>query len=315
MSVSYLQARFQWTPEVFASIHWGAHGTALRGQRVSHVHFTKLVYDLLPTNKLLHRYNSSSHTSKCPCCDLQIDETRDHLLQCSATDAWRESFLTSLRKRCGELNTSPRLQEYLFVTIRTWLTDGEVRAVDGFPRAFQQLTESQSAIGWRHVFSGRFSVQWAIAQSCHLEQEDVDQPTTAGVQWLVEIITTIWQQWRELWKHRNNIVHGKDEAAQHQIQKRILENRIHKVYELKHRVEPSLKHVFTSTAQYHIDKGNTHMTNWLAVHELAAIESEAKATSRAIQGTRSILSYFGGGGGTVPSLKKSHLQVFSQTCM
>ena len=46
------------------------------------------------------------------------------------------------------------------------------------------------------------------------------------------------------------------------------------------------------------------MANWLAIHELAAIESEAKATSRAIQGTRSILSCFGGDGGTAPSLKK-----------
>lgn len=57
LSISYRQVRYQWPPEVFETIHWGAHhAIALRRQRASHlscVHCTKVVlYDLLPTNKL-----------------------------------------------------------------------------------------------------------------------------------------------------------------------------------------------------------------------------------------------------------------------
>lgn len=192
MSISYLQSRFSWAPDVFAMIDWEAHGKALRRQRARHVHFTKLVYDILPTNKVLHRYSAST-SPMCPCC-LQVEETRDHLLQCTATEEWRQQFISKLDLRCGELNASPRLRAYLLQCIQDWLRSGDQMSMNNYPAQFRTITETQSAIGWRHLFSGRFSTEWAVAQSSFLEHRRVFTPTAAGTRWLVDIITTIWHQ-------------------------------------------------------------------------------------------------------------------------
>ena len=65
LSISYLQERFSWTPAVFMTIHWDAHGKALQRQRSHHVHFTKLVYDILPTNRVQHQYFSVMSLLQC----------------------------------------------------------------------------------------------------------------------------------------------------------------------------------------------------------------------------------------------------------
>lgn len=280
MSISYLKARFAWPQEIFDSIHWDAHGKALRRQRAQHVHFTKLAYDILPTNRVQHRYNASI-SPLCPCCT-RVEETRDHLLRCSETAVWRHDLLGALRKRCDELGTSPRLRDYLIRCLQDWLVQGEQMTTDTFPLAFKKITDTQSAIGWRHMFSARFSVEWATAHSSYLEHRPLLEPTPAGDRWVVEISTTIWQHWRELWKHRNSIVHGKDADDQQRTQCRQLQHRISQVYAQKNKVEPSMSQVFSQPEHAHQGKGNTHMS-----------DSVAKATKSAIQGMRSILTYFG----------------------
>ncbi len=136
-------------------------------------------------------------------------------------------------------------------------------------------------------------MEWATAQSCYLEQRQLLEPTSAGDRWVVEISTTIWNKWRELWQHRNSIVHGKDADDQRRIQRTQLERRIHQVYAQQNKVEPSMAPVFAQPEHTHVGKGNIHMSNWLAVHEIAVLDSVTRATKRAIQGMRSILTYFG----------------------
>ncbi|KAI2513078.1 hypothetical protein MHU86_1370 [Fragilaria crotonensis] len=187
MSISYLQSRFSWAPDVFATIDWEAHGKALRRQRARHVHFTKLVYDILPTNKVLHRYSAST-SPMCPCC-LQVEETRDHLLQCTATEEWRQQFISKLDLRCGELNTSPRLRAYLLQCIQDWLRSGDQMYMNNYPAQFRTITETQSAIGWRHLFSGRLApnglspkvASWSIDEFSHPPPPVLDGSSTLSL--------------------------------------------------------------------------------------------------------------------------------------
>jgi hypothetical protein len=291
LSISYLQERFSWTPAVFMTIHWDAHGKALQRQRSHHVHFTKLVYDILPTNRVQHRHNNNI-SPLCPCCNA-VEETRDHLLRCPETETWRRELVGVLRTRCDELHTSPRLRDYLLQSLQDWLAHGDHMPTGAYPLVFKPITDTQTAIGWQHLFSARFSMEWATAQSCYLEQRQLLEPTSAGDRWVVEISTMIWNKWRELWQHRNSIVHGKDADDQRHIQRTQLERRIHQVYAQQNKVEPSMAPVFAQPEHTYVGKGNIHMSNWLAVHEIAVLDSVTWATKRAIQGMRSILTYFG----------------------
>jgi hypothetical protein len=80
ITIPYLKQKYQWTDQVFDSINWDVHGKAVRSQRSNQLHTVKLVNDILPTNKVQHRWNPQQDAA-CPRCKRDI-ETRDHILRC-----------------------------------------------------------------------------------------------------------------------------------------------------------------------------------------------------------------------------------------
>jgi ribonuclease HI len=90
----YMLTRYQWSPAIFASVHWEAHGAALKKSNKKRIHYTKLVFDVLPTHHQANKYDNGKRT--CPSCD-HPTENRDHILRCMSPNGvtWRASFLQS----------------------------------------------------------------------------------------------------------------------------------------------------------------------------------------------------------------------------
>ncbi|KAI2499119.1 hypothetical protein MHU86_15389 [Fragilaria crotonensis] len=74
--MAYIRTKNCWTGEIFESINWDAHGSALSANQHRQVHYFKLLrHDILPTNAHIYRY--APVKQKCPLCDHAED--RGHI--------------------------------------------------------------------------------------------------------------------------------------------------------------------------------------------------------------------------------------------
>ena len=62
--IVYLKEKYGWNDATFKTVNWTVHGKAIRAQRYKKTHFVKLVHDILPTNRVQHRWNPQ-HSNKC----------------------------------------------------------------------------------------------------------------------------------------------------------------------------------------------------------------------------------------------------------
>jgi hypothetical protein len=218
----HIQQCNKWSDATMASINWTSHGQALRNHFPLRLHFSKLVHDILPTAAQQNKMDKGKRT--CPMC-LHTLENRDHIIKCPhfTRNKWRHALLTTaLHASCITQFTYAPIRELLVDIIREWMyadTQGQDFIVNDsrYSLELRLLIRQQNNIGWRQLFHGRFSVE------CRRLQGDFDYRTRAerpgqhhkftGDGWQVSIITLLWKHWRELWKQRNQDVHGRDAAS------------------------------------------------------------------------------------------------------
>jgi hypothetical protein len=87
--------RYNWPPSTADFINWAAHQGALKKQDKRRIHFTKLVFDILPTTSRANKFDNGHRT--CPSCPHR-NEDRDHILRCPSPSRqeWVDNFLSSL---------------------------------------------------------------------------------------------------------------------------------------------------------------------------------------------------------------------------
>lgn len=78
--------------------------------------------------------------------------------------------MTAVTTECIKLRTMPALQILLIQALQQWLVydpSSDIpfqMSVEGFTTAVRRVIFHQNAIGWDHIFQGRFSVSWGILQ-------------------------------------------------------------------------------------------------------------------------------------------------------
>ena len=171
-------------------------------------------------------------------------------------------------------------------------------------------------MGWRQLFNGRMSREWARIQADHTyvigqrgyhdsskpnisEQfrfQGRSQPawTRSSSTWTTEIITTVWEQWAIVWTMRNADLHGHNEDTRSRQRDRLNRQRLETIYEKKMQMEPSIRDLLYDTVEEHLQHSQRTVQNWLAVHEETIAHSIKHAATRAIQGMRSIRHFFRG---------------------
>lgn len=273
------------------SIDWEAHSLALRKDIKHRVHHTKLVHDILPTNELVNKYDPH-RSPKCPCCPHK-EEDRDHILRCPHITRleWRKAFLISLRKRCRELFTNNILEDILIDGLASWLQDTDLDPMQ-YPSKYHQLIKQQTDIGWRQIFNGRFSIEWARIQDDYLYLTGKADKQRSGNHWTTSITTKIWSSWYELWDQRNKKVHGHDQASQAATKRRNIQIKLSALYASKHLMLPKhIDHLYDNV-DTHLQKPTNAMLNWYSIYHPMFKRGIKTAQTKAIQGVRSIASYF-----------------------
>ena len=175
----------------------------------------------------------------------------------------------------------------------TWRADTEFQLhVDLYDDDYRRLILNQNAIGWKHVFLGRFTWDWADQQDDYYATHPGINPKKrrSGERWQVAIIgRTLWEQWYELWCCvRNTYVHGAD-ATQ-----RDLLRTLRALYAKRKSYEPSAQELLMKDIWDHETLSTRQIKNWLAIHAPVFRTSYRRAKKVAIAGMKSIRHYFGG---------------------
>ena len=101
-------------------------------------------------------------------------------------------------------------KDTLCSTISNWFDD---RSVDTsqYPDKYTKAIETQTAIGWHHIFMGHFSVEWSNAQDPFKSPSGTPREAyTRGAS--VKAVSLKW--FLDLWEARNNDIHGHTESKQ-----------------------------------------------------------------------------------------------------
>ncbi len=159
--------------------------------------------------------------SRCPSCG-QEDKTQDHVLQCRDRRIKKARYQAGIKLRTSIVTSKGGSITWtvLHQCIMGWLESNlETTTVNldrvQMPSALRPLLihamAAQEQIGWKYAVRGYLSLAWIDAQS--LEHP---QSTQQGLrtQWLSPIIQQLWVLYINLWKARNNILHGVTKTTQ-----------------------------------------------------------------------------------------------------
>ena len=216
----HIQTKAKWSRETFLKVHWDAHERAFsRLSRTRQYSTAKLIHNLVNTNKQNSLYYGS--TALCPICS-EAEESLPHVLTCSHTDAinHREKALGNLKATLQAIATPWPIIDAILCGFSIWTKDptttqaraptaGSLRGPDAIlTTAFR---EQFHEIGWYHMCLGRISKLWASALC---QYKHPSPPLDGGLHWVSQSILALWQYSRDLWKFRNEIVHGATVEAQ-----------------------------------------------------------------------------------------------------
>ena len=221
-------------------------------------------------------------------------------------------MITSMSNRCATLQTDPELTRILIDGLHTWFNSDETIMPNKYPAKYKNLIRQQNRIGWRQLFSGRFSCEWARHQNdyqfvrqqrrqdTHVAADDTrysqKSDRRSGHTWTTAIIQEMWERWFEAWAMRNADVHGHDPKTRQEQREHNNIMRLQTLYDQRQNMEPRVSdELLYENIEEHIQQSRHTLQNWLAVHESTIIQSIKQATKRAIQGVRLITSYFSSG--------------------
>ena len=293
---AYIGKRNQWSDTELATIDWSGLGAACNknhGQR----HFVvKLSHDLLPTRAVTSQYDNSRPTA-CPFC-LSLPETRDHLLRCTRDglcQKWCNDLLSRLRKRCDSMHTNPVLLDIVMQGLDSWLRYSENPTPELYPAIYRSLIRDQNILGWRQLFNGRWSSQWATLQDRYLVRHfDPIPDNLSGEKWLTIMIDTTWYSVRQLWDQRNGRVYGVDSSTRAQLQKERTHQELRALYTLRRDMRHCDRDIFYATAAEHLEAQPVWaLKNWLRIQTPMVKFSIKQAVRSAVSNVRTLLSYFG----------------------
>ena len=195
---------------------------------------------------------------------------------------WRHSLLQSVADFCVMQFTFPVIARGLdgflaWIVVLATCSRHELESAP-YPPHLHGLIATQSRIGWRQLFNGRFSYLWSEIQDAYYYRERATVPTKqkSGLKWQTGLINLLWDKWYELWKMRNEDVHGKDMATKATAEKREVKRRLMEIYALKNKMEPSARALLCADIRIHLEQPTWVIKNWLSMYGGSFFNASAK---------------------------------------
>ena len=147
-------------------------------------------------------------------------------------------------------------------------------------------------IGWCQLFNGRLSKEWSRLQDEHLHQQGLHDKKTTGLLWATTISSKIWEEWTLIWTIRNQVIHGHDLTSRLNKQRLEAETELHAIYDNRKLLLPADQDHLFNEVNTHLAHSTNSIRNWLNTYQGLFNDSISKAKKRALDGVRSIRSYF-----------------------
>ena len=218
-----------------------------------------------------HHLNKMENTTrKCSLCN--NSETIAHLFQCQHREKWRQQFLTQLNTQLLTLHTSTpfvqQLQQHLS----------------------QIFTNHHDFEHFKHftIFAGFLPIDWKHqAISSTPTQTNTSQKQQ---KWALQFSAWITARGHELWCYRNNQLYDKDGSQSHMD--RVLNNKIHQLYELKHAVGYHDQDMFSQPIEERLSLSEKQKMRWIEQTTKTMKVSMADYEHKQTTGQRDIRQFF-----------------------
>jgi hypothetical protein len=184
---------------------------------------------------------------------------------------WRSEVWKALHAFHSEYRTAPLLIHVLRSAMEEWLqseSDIELSTIL-FPSDVRDLIIQQNAIGsWRQLFNGRFATEWSRLQQTYYQKHrtKAENRRRDGGTWQVQLIIVLWDQRREVWKLRNQDVHGQDDAARARAERASVSRELREVYDQRQHLEPQVEALLHRNEHDHLRQALSMNWNWIAVN-------------------------------------------------
>ena len=129
------------------------------------------------------------------------------------------------------------MQELLLSQLKCYLLHQDPSQIS-IPESVTHIAQRQHLLGWSQLLQGRFSDAWRHHYQQYLGSKATNKKN--GHTW----VTTIFNQWLDLWKLRNHDKHGKDYKAQADAAHRQAVIELINMYEMKDQVLPHHAWIF-----------------------------------------------------------------------
>ena len=157
---------------------------------------------------------------------------------------------------------------------------------------YTTLIIQQNAIGWNNLFKGRFSQEWSHIQEVYLKDNNLRERTRSGHIWVTTMTNTLWQQWMDLWKLRNDDRHGRDAATKAQALHEQVIREITLLYEKKNDVLAVDRDLFDVPLETRMEEQPQRIRQWIHTYGPLIKLSIRDATNVVTDGVRRITDYF-----------------------
>jgi hypothetical protein len=292
---TYIGTRNGWSEATLFTIDWASLGAACNRCHDRRHFVVKLTHDLLPTRSRTKKYDSDS-PSHCIYCN-DPEENRDHLIRCQheTCTTWRGTLLSTIRKRGDTLHTDPVLLDILMAHLHAWFNHQPSPLPAAYPAAYRRLVREQSNLGWRQLFNGRWSKEWARLQDRYLRRHFAPIPDQLrGSLWTSTHIELLWTHFRQLWESRNGKVYGIDASTRTAARREQTHRELRALYLLRSDMRHCDRDIFHPTVEAHMEAQPVWaLQNWLKIQVPMAKHSVKEAARLAVSNVRTIVSYFG----------------------
>ncbi len=178
---------------------------------------TKLIHGLANTNHQNHLYYNT--IKSCPICEA-AEETFEHVLTCQhpAARIHREQCLQQLEKDLQQANTPGMVVHTILHGFSEWLhpagqpTQSQTLTAGSLHGSLRAYTEQFHNLGWYHFCLGRISKKWYQAVTIYMKEENGKRFNQDS--WASMLITCLWRFAKQMWAHKNQVVHGQTAEEQ-----------------------------------------------------------------------------------------------------
>ena len=210
----YLMNKYRWDENVWKMIDWESMEHPLGMLKGLHkMTVYKLVHLWQPTNRYVARTEGRTfQTGQCPHCE--EEDSQLHYIRCQS-DFYNEARSCAWKKFCSKMKRykhEKTLLRIIWIGIQNWVYndfDEELPKENDVSQAeYEVLKEAfhqQSEIGWNHFLVGRISNKW---RRYYEMRTDGEHSEGRGVAFGRTLVEGIWTYTLQVWKWRNESVHG-----------------------------------------------------------------------------------------------------------